>query len=67
MAHLNPIEERRCEDCSSKAKTQLFNSYNLSIGFYCKKHGAMALKKFQDEEASLETKREDAAWLRNHS
>lgn len=49
-AHLRDLE-LRCQYCGGRATVELRNTFNASLGYYCRTHGAEALKNQQVREA----------------
>ena len=50
-AHSRPLMTKCAEvECSSRATEEVFNTYNASMGKFCKKHAAQRVKKLQERE-----------------
>lgn len=48
MSHLKVIPEYTCQTCRKKATVEVINDQSSGIGFYCRKHGEIALKEFNE-------------------
>ncbi len=52
-AYTQPLPRRRCCVCSVAAQVELFNTFNSSCGYFCRRHGEERLKQMHRDENAL--------------
>lgn len=63
MAFLRALD-RRCEyaTCTRRSVVELFNTFNESCGFFCKRHGEWRRAALEKAEPALVAARKGMTW-----
>jgi hypothetical protein len=48
MAYLVPLSKPTCRDCRRRATVEMFNAYNASMGTFCKRHGKLRMRVYEE-------------------
>ena len=53
MAYSKQMPDRKCQSCLSKATHEVFNHYNASHGYFCKRCADREVRRIAGEEKRL--------------